>query len=198
METDRQLSRAVAATATVSVDGRYYRFASQRRISAGLNGSTAGGRWGPKDGFPVLYLTDDYDGCVIEAYRHVTDPAIDNGPKKISFGLLTCDVQASNILDLTRAGARMGLGLEPAILYSEPQPTDGAAYAACIRIAQIAHQLGRHGILVPAATQKGHTLALFMDLLPDSEHPVRVGPVTSWLELPADPRRLRLISREEP
>ena len=89
------------------------------------------------------------------------------------------------------------MGLDLAILYSEPQLPEGAAYAACIRIAQIAHQLGRHGVLAPAATQRGRTLALFTDLLPVQEQPVRVGPVTQWDELPADPRRLRLVSRTE-
>lgn len=198
MESDRQLARAVAQVPTLAVDGRYYRFVSRRRMKAALDGSTRGGRWGPPDGFPVLYLTEDYDSCVIEAYRHATDPAGDVVKPPVSLGLLTCDVTVTNLLDLTGATARMALGLDPSILFSEPQQPSGAAYAACIRIAQVAHQLGRHGILAPAATHRGNTLALFTDLLPSDEQPVRVGPVTQWDALPADPRRLRLITRDEP
>lgn len=198
MEHDRQLARAVAQVSTLSVAGRYYRFASRKRMKTALDGSTRGGRWGPPDGFPVLYLTEDYESCVIEAYRHATDPVTDPVKPPVRLGLITCDVSVTNILDLTTATARMSLGLDPSILFSEPQKPSGAAYAACIRIAQVAHQLDRHGILAPAATNRGNTLALFTDLLPPEEQPVGVGPVTHWDELPADPRRLRLVSREEP
>lgn len=48
MPADPQLTRAVAAAPTVSVQGRYYRFASHSRMSAALDGSTRGGRWGPE------------------------------------------------------------------------------------------------------------------------------------------------------
>lgn len=197
MDVDRQLSQAIARVPDASVDARWYRFASQKRMPQALDGSRAGGRWGPAGGFPVLYLTDAYDSCVVEAYRHSVDPGIDLMPAKIKYGVLTCDVRATRLLDLTSATARMTLGLDPSILYSEPQTPDGAAYAACIRVARVAHQHGRHGILAPAATHRGLTLALFIDLLPDNEQPQRIGPVTNWDELPADPRRLRLISRTE-
>ncbi len=40
MDADRQLARAVALVATVAVDGRYFRFASQRRMRTALDGST--------------------------------------------------------------------------------------------------------------------------------------------------------------
>lgn len=197
MDASRHLSRAVADVPTASVAGRYYRFTSQRRIPTALDGSSAGGRWGPQGGFPVLYLTDDYEGCVIEAYRHVADPTGPAGPSKIRYGLITCDIQVDNIVNLTTATARMSLGLDPAILYSEPQQPDGAAYEACIRVAKAAHQLGRHGILAPAATSRGLTLALFMDVLPSEQRPERVGPATEWVELPADPRRLRMVRPDQ-
>lgn len=197
MSVDRQLSRAVAEVATLSVEGRFYRFCSQRRVPTAFDGSPHGGRWGPPDTFPVLYLTDDYDSCVIEAYRHLTDPMVDTEPPRLKLALVTCDVAVTNILDLTTASARMSLGLDPAILHSEPQdPATGAAYQACSRIALIAHQLNRHGILVPAATGRGDTLALFTDLLPRDEQPQRVGPATAWEALPADPRRLRMVREE--
>jgi hypothetical protein len=70
----------------------------------------------------------------------------------------------------------LAASLEFAILFSEPQdPNTGAAYQVCNAVAQAAHQLSRTGIIAPAATQRGHTLALFTDLLLDEEKPRPVG-----------------------
>lgn len=195
--TDRQLAQLVASVPTVTISGRYYRFTSRRRANKAFNGSRNGGRWGAKDTFPVLYLIDDYEGCVIEAYRHSVDASLDPAPPPVNMVLVTCDVDVTGILDLRTATARMQLGLDPSILHSEPQGLDGEAYRACSQIAQAAHQLQRHGILVPSATGRGHTLALFTDLLPPEEAPVPVGGISAWEELPADPRRLRVIRGEQ-
>lgn len=56
------------------------------------------------------------------------------------------------------------------------------------RFAQVAHQIGLHGIITPAATDMGDTLALFTDILPADERPTRSEPDMAWNELPADPR----------
>jgi hypothetical protein len=56
----------------------------------------------------------------------------------------------------------------------------------------VAHQLGLHGIIAPAATGLGETLALFERHLPATELPVVVD--EEIIDgLPADPRRLRLV-----
>jgi len=196
MSSDRQLGQRIASLPTVLVDGRYYRFTTRRRIKTAFNGSNHGGRWGPPGAFRVLYLADDYESCVIEAYRHATDPGVDPEPPPVNLGLLTCDVSVTHILDLRSATARHQVGLEPAILFSEPQGPDGEVYRACSLVAQVAHQLNRHGLIVPAATHRGHTLALFTDLLPHEEVPTPTGGVATWTQLPADPRRLRLITSE--
>ncbi len=93
------------------------------------------------------------------------------------------------------AATRLAVGLsDPAVLYSEPQdPSTGAAYLACQQVAQAAHQLGRHGILVPSATHRGNTLALFAEHLTEAERPIPVGGVATWEAMPADPRRLRIV-----
>lgn len=68
-------------------------------------------------------------------------------------------------------------------------PTDDRdSYLRCQAVAEVAHQLGRHGIIVPAATERGETLALFADLLPLEERPRRVGQDLAWSTLPPDPR----------
>jgi RES domain-containing protein len=162
MSTARDLTRAIAGLTPVSVSGRYYRVTSKARVNRAFEGSPGGGRWGPVDGFRVIYLGDSYDGVVIETHRHVTDTAEDPVAPPRALGLIACDVEVTNIVDLTTASARFAVGLsDPAVLYSEPQdPSTGAAYLACQQVAQAAHQLGRHGILVPSATHRGNTLAL--------------------------------------
>ena len=195
--TDRQLAQLVSTLPSASISGRYYRCTSRKRANKAFNGSPNGGRWGPRDAFPVLYLADDYEGCVIEAYRHAVDPGLDPTPPPVNMVLATCDVAVTRVLDLRTSTARMKLGLEPPILFSEPQGQNGEAYRACSQVALAAHQLGRHGILVPSATQRGFTLALFTDLLPPDEHPTPVGGVSTWIDLPADPRRLRIIRTEQ-
>ena len=195
MSTARDLTRAIAGLHPVSVSGRYYRVTSKARIGRAFEGSRTGGRWGPVDGFPVIYLGDTYEAVVIETHRHVTDAAQDHVVPPRALGLITCDVEVINVLDLTTPSARFAVGLsDPAILYSEPQdPNSGIAYLACQEIAQAAHQLGRHGILVPSATHRGHTLALFAEHLTEIERPVPVGGVATWEAMPADPRRLRIV-----
>lgn len=67
---------------------------------------------------------------------------------------------------------------------------DRAAYAACQNVSAVAHQLGYHGLVTPAATKMGETLVLFTDQLSAGEQPVGVSEET-WFELPADPRKRR-------
>lgn len=195
MSAARALTLAVAGLPSVSVSGRFYRVTSKARVNRAFEGSRAGGRWGPRDGFPVIYLADNYDACVIEAHRHAIGTTDDPVKPPRTLGLITCDVDVTGIVDLTSPTARFNVGLsDPAILFSEPQdPETGAAYLACQEIAQAAHQLGRHGILVPSATHHGHTLALFTENFGEAECPVPVGGVATWEELPADPRRLRIV-----
>jgi hypothetical protein len=65
-------------------------------------------------------------------------------------------------------------------------------YEPCQRVARVANQLELHGIIAPAATGFGETLALFERHLPAAELP-QVVEVIPWNSLPDDPRRLRLV-----
>lgn len=97
---------------------------------------------------------------------------------------MSCDVAVTDILDLRTALSRYEL-LDENTLTSATN--DGAAYARCQEVAAVAHQLGFHGLIAPAATRRGETLALFMDNLPASKHPQLRG-TELWQELPPDPR----------
>lgn len=94
---------------------------------------------------------------VLEAYRHLVDPVdvdepgererlIDNLVARV---LITCAVDVTHLLDLRSATARGHAGLTTQDLLSPTRDRD--AYRRCQEVAQVAHQLGRHGILAPAA-----------------------------------------------
>jgi RES domain-containing protein len=137
----------------------------------------------------VLYLGQPEDSVVVEAYRHFVDPVEDEAlmaqirPRI----LVTAAVNVDEIVDLTAAGARLGTGLSLDVLQSDP--ADREAYERCQEVAQVAHGLGRRGILAPAATKMGRTLALFSDLTRAAgQRPTRCAPDTLWPTLPPDPR----------
>ncbi len=168
------------------VEGVFQRHVSPRVRT--LTGTAAGGRWGFPGTYPVLYLGRPKDSIVVEAYRLLVDDVEGMtgdmvGPRR----LLTCEVSVSNLLDLGDAASRKEVGLSLDELQGPKEP--------CQRIGQAAHQLGLHGIIAPAATQLGETLALFERHLAPEELPVLVGDEL-WERLPADPRKLRVIRTE--
>jgi len=95
---------------------------------------------------------------------------------------VTCEVEIANVLDLRENESRDAIGLTVADLCSEV-----GKYRACHRIGKASHQLGLHGIIAPAASGLGETLAIFEDQLFENEQPALVEEQT-WDSLPADPR----------
>jgi hypothetical protein len=190
---DPDLPRLVAVGAVTTVKGRWQRHCGARYAGTALDGRVADGRWGTSTGFPVLYLGQPLNSVIVEAYRHLLDPIIDDDERSELAGnmapraLITASVSVSNILDLNDVRTRAELHLTADVLHCSTEDRDG--YAACQAVAQVARQLGFHGILAPAATDLGQTLALFTDLLPMAERPTRDGPDQIWNGLPADPRK---------
>lgn len=149
-----------------------------------------GGRWGEL--FPVVYLGRPLESCVEEAYRHlVDDPGIPAGLVKPRV-LYRVRVDVERILDLRSANARAEVGLDDEDIASEV-----GDYAACQRVAATAHQLEYHGILAPAATGLGETLAMFRQRIGIAELPVILDE-QSWARLPprpsTEPARLTIVS----
>lgn len=188
----RKLAQDVAAAQRSAVAGRF-----ERHVSEGwreLTGSNSGGRWGPPGSYSVLYLGRPRASIAVEAYRHLVDPFAESGmtgdmvaPRRV----LICDVDVTDVLDLRGEAAQQRVGLTVADLTSEV-----GNYGACQGVGRVAHQLGLHGIIAPAATGLGETLALFEQHLPANEMPVLVADEL-WETLPADPRRLRLVRGDE-
>jgi len=184
----RELTAAVSAAPRVKVSGRFERHVSLSRRD--LSGSDSGGRWGPPGAYSVLYLGRPRDSVVVEAHRHLVEPFVADGmtgeivaPRR----LVRCDVDVTEILDLRSAEALAMVGLAEDDLTSAVDN-----YEACQMIGRVAHQLELHGVIAPAATGLGETLALFEIHLPAEELPRPAG-YEIWDGLPADPRRLRVV-----
>lgn len=136
----------------------------------------------------MLYLGRPTESVIVEAYRHLVEPIEGMKPEMVaSRRLLTCEVKLTTVLDLRGADAQEAVGLRPEDLMS-----DVGEYEACHRVGQAAHQLSLHGIMAPAATGLGETLAIFDRHLPANEQPVLVEE-EPWEKLPVDPRRLRVV-----
>jgi hypothetical protein len=184
---DRSLVLAVAEAQSTAIDGVFQRHTSlaQRK----LTGSAGGGRWGPEGAYPVLYVGRPTESVIVEAYRHLVDSIEGMRPELVApRRLLTCEVHVTKILDLRDAGNQRTVGLPLDAMMS-----DVGDHVACQRIGQAAHQLGLHGVIAPAATGLGETLALFERRLPAAEQPVLTDEEV-WDKLPVDPRKLRAIN----
>jgi len=183
---ERSVAVAVSSAPTCSVSGEFMRHISPKIDD--LVSSAAGGRWGPPGAFSVLYLGRPQPSVVIEAYRHLVDDDLDGmpasavGPRR----LITCQVNVERILDLRAPTALSGLDLDAETLRSNV-----GTYGPCHRVALAAHQLELWGIIAPAATGLGETLALFETHVPPDRWPILTASEI-WPQLPADPRRLRL------
>jgi hypothetical protein len=183
---DRSLVVAVAGCGTTAIDGMFQRHVSPTVRT--LTGSNAGGRWGPAGGYSVLYLGRPTDSVVVEAYRHLVDDVDGMRPELVGpRRLLTVEVHLTNVLDLRVAVNRAVLNLADRDLQSPP-----GDYARCQRIGRVAHQLGTHGIIAPAATDLGETLAVLELHLPPHEQPT-LQAEEDWPHLPPDPRVLRVV-----
>lgn len=183
----RDLLAAIAELDPIHLEGTFERHCSLRWHE--LKPSAAGGRWGARRAFEVLYLGRPRESVVVEAYRHLVDDELDDSQglaaSVLERRVIRCEVSVPNVLDLRRVSAQTAVGLCATDLAS-----DVGDYAACQAVAAATHQLGLAGILAPAATRMGETLALFPMNLPVAHWPVATAQ-DIWRGLPSDPRRLR-------
>jgi RES domain len=187
---ERNLAVAVANCGTVDVEGIFFRHVSPTVRE--LTGSSSGGRWGAPGAYSVLYLGRPPESVAVEAYRHLVDDYEGMtgdmvGPRRC----LRVSVALTGVLDLRAAKNREAVGLTDDHLSSPV-----GDYARCHRVARVAHQLNLHGIIAPAATGLGETLAIFELHLPADEQPKLID-TDEWVTLPPDPRILRMVTVDE-
>jgi hypothetical protein len=185
----RDLLAAVARIDLIRVQGTFERHTSLRWEE--LKPSAAGGRWGARRAYEVLYLGRPRSSVVIEAYRHLVDDELDDtsalAASVLERRIVTCKIDVPKVLDLRASATRAALSLTDAQLFSEV-----GDYTACQAIGATAHQLGLAGLIAPAASKRGETLALFPANLPIERWP-RVTKRDIWRGLPPDPRHLQPV-----
>jgi hypothetical protein len=185
---NRELANAIAGTTPGRAAGTWFRHAwiGMRE----LRGSDGGGRWGEPGTYVVLYLGQPEASVVVEAYRSLVDGVEGMRPELVGpRRLFTLEVDVTNLLDLRAAEHRRAVGLDLDAL--------AGPWAPCQRVGRAAHQLGLHGVITPAATGIGLTLALFERHLPAEEWP-KVTVHAEWTQLPPDPRRLQAVAQRRP
>jgi hypothetical protein len=115
-----ELLAAISDLEPVEVSGDFERHCGLRWKD--LAPSTAGGRWGARRAFEVLYLGRPCQSVVAEAYRHLVDDELDQtgelAAAVIERRVLTCEVQVDNILDLRSQQARTTVELADGELFS--------------------------------------------------------------------------------
>jgi len=180
------LATRVAQAPIATVEGTWHRHVAAGHTNAALEGRTAFGRWGTPDGFRVLYLGQPRSSVVVEAYRHLVDPVEDYQPEMIATrAYVTCTVNVQEVLDLRTATGRASAGLPLDVLTSETRNRD--AYRQCQEVSAVAHQLGLHGLIAPAATGLGETLVVFPQKITPAEK-ITLVDTEYWEQLPRDPR----------
>ncbi len=116
------LLAAISDLDPVEVKGDFERHCSLRWDD--LSPSAAGGRWGARRAFEVIYLGKPRESVVAEAYRHLVDDELDS-PQELAAAvierrILTCEVAVENILDLRPEPACSALAIAEEDLFSEP------------------------------------------------------------------------------
>lgn len=187
MSRERSTTERVARVEPTRIEGRFLRHAAPGRdaFAGGYDG-----RWGA--GFRVIYLGRPGSSCIEEAYRHLVDDTGVPAHLVKSRTLYEVDIAIDDILDLRAELTQTAVGLKPSDL-----ATAVGDYSACQRVAAAAHQLELHGILAPAATGLGETLAVFRERVRPDEMPVEVGR-SHWERLPARPGTERADLRAVP
>ncbi len=162
----------------VGVTGTFYRHISLKFDR--LKGSSRGGRWSPPSSYSVLYLGRPVESVVAEAYRHLVDPVEEMTGELVAPRLMVaCTIKVERVLDLRDLKTLKATGLSQSDL--------SGSHSLCQPIGMQAYVDGLHGIIAPAATGLGETLALFEDRLSSKETPTIIDEQL-WLELPEDPR----------
>lgn len=142
--------------------GETFRYTNARREPlSGEGARRAGGRYNPRELFPVVYLAQPVQACMRELeraaeYDHISVESKLSVPQVMHTIVLT----EIEILDLTRTATQVALGLEEADLAGE--------WAPCQEVGHAAWFLEFQGVLAPSAVGDGLTVALFDHNTPPS------------------------------
>ena len=167
---DPDLLDRLGAFDPIQFEGEVFR--ATRKSLDPLTPSTSGGRWAPKDGPAVLYMSTERDGALAEIAFHWSQfSPLPTKPAALHRIALTTRrtlrLLRAELIDLGVDWARYG-----EINYEHTQAIGAAvAFLEC------------DGLLAPSARWSGDTLALFMDNhVPDNRLEILVTEEVDWLK----------------
>jgi RES domain-containing protein len=159
---DPDLIDALEAMAPVAFRGTVWRVVRDGRDP--LRCSASGGRW--DDGrFDVLYTSQSPQGAVAELHFHLMrgQPVM---PSQVRYRLFELEIVLERALHSADLDALAAVGLRTD-LFGRLSWADKAA--ECPRsqdIAEVAHFLDCHGLIVPSARSATHNVVVFCDRVP--------------------------------
>jgi RES domain-containing protein len=153
-----QISNALGSVTASTVAGNYFRRVDHETEPLGAH--RRGGRWSVRDEALTLYLSQPLDSALAEAYRHFFDRPAEKELRGQFEPKLFREyyVQSDGILDLTMPDQLQRFGIRESDLV-----TRVGDWGACQAIGSQAFLSGFKGVMAPAASGIGVTLALFMD-----------------------------------
>lgn len=160
---NEDLVEAIDAISTTAWSGETFRYANARREPlSGEGARRAGGRYNPKELFPVVYLAQPVQACLRELERAMANQhlTVERQLSSVPQMLHTVDLTEIEVLDLTHDETQAALGLEDADFTGDWGPCQEVGHAAWF--------LRFQGVLAPSAVGGGVTLALFEHSTPPS------------------------------
>ena len=124
-------------------------------------GSAAGGRWDDAT-FDVLYTSQERDGAIAELHFHLLrgQPVF---PSKVSYFLYELQVELGSVVDLSKRALLSSLGVDMARFGQLSYHERASEYPRTQEVAEIAHFLDHHGVVVPSARWDCKNVAVFSD-----------------------------------
>ncbi|MEX0786855.1 MAG: RES family NAD+ phosphorylase [Dehalococcoidia bacterium] len=172
MPDPEDIYEAIDALGVVSFQGHCYRhIAVGRSPTSGLGAREAGGRWNPRDSFPVLYTglsTATVRAELARLAKRMNVELTDLLPRRV----YTLEASLSAVVDLRSRASLTAVGLSIADVQADD-------LTGCQGVGAAAHKLGREGILAPSATGIDDVLAIFeLNLRPASS--LQVESFVEW------------------
>ena len=156
---DRALIDAVENLRGERFSGTLWRVVREGRDPC--TGSAAGGRWDDAT-FDVLYTSQERDGAIAELHFHLMrgQPVF---PSKVSYFLYELHAELDSVVDLSKRKLLSSLGVNMARFGQLSYHERAGEYPRTQEVAEIAHFLDHHGIIVPSARWECANVVLFCD-----------------------------------
>jgi RES domain-containing protein len=143
--------------------------------------SAAGGRWDDQT-FDVLYTSTTSDGAIAEMYFHLSrgQPVM---PSRARYRLFELNVTLSSCLRIESLAELASLGLQTATFGQLSYVERVQVYPRTQEIAEVAHFIGRDGLIVPSARSASPNIVVFCDPAgPAAVEVVRDLGLVDWLQ----------------